>query len=188
MHLISTLDVESEFHFYSLNIQLYDGFSGSDAPDCLMRYLYRTVDKELEGLLWDYEDESPGNSLKPVPHKTENTEISSGCSWEDQPNIPSTEVISCSLAESCKPEFFGCPQASSEIVAQVGMSFEQQLPNCVNSSISGTSSFCVPTANITGQGRKSKQLYELFQMEPWDEPGYLPASVVVKQIKDPWVC
>lgn len=174
-----------------LFIGIYDGFSGPDAPDFLMSYLYRAIDKELEGLLWDYEDKPPGNSLKPVPHRTENPETISGCSWEDQPNIHSTEVISCSLTESCNPEIFGCLQTSSEIVAEkneVRMNFEQQLPNCINSSISGTSSVCVPTANITGQGRKSKRLYELFQMEPWDEPGYLPALGVGKQRKDPWVC
>lgn len=40
-----------------LFIGIYDGFSGPDAPDFLMCNLYRAIDKELEGLLWDYEEE-----------------------------------------------------------------------------------------------------------------------------------
>nr|KYP71710.1 Protein phosphatase 2C 32 [Cajanus cajan] len=41
-----------------LFIGIYDGFSGPDAPDFLMSHLYKFIDKELEGLLWDYEDNS----------------------------------------------------------------------------------------------------------------------------------
>ncbi|CAD6343960.1 unnamed protein product [Miscanthus lutarioriparius] len=41
-----------------LFIGIYDGFSGPDAPDFLMSNLYKTIDKELEGLLWVYEDSS----------------------------------------------------------------------------------------------------------------------------------
>ena len=36
-----------------LFIGIYDGFSGPDAPDFLMSHLYKFIDKELEGLLWD---------------------------------------------------------------------------------------------------------------------------------------
>uniref|UniRef100_A0A0D9VUG5 protein-serine/threonine phosphatase n=1 Tax=Leersia perrieri TaxID=77586 RepID=A0A0D9VUG5_9ORYZ len=39
-----------------LFIGIYDGFSGPDAPDFLMSNLYKAIDKELEGLLWVYED------------------------------------------------------------------------------------------------------------------------------------
>ncbi|KAK1277331.1 Protein phosphatase 2C 32 [Acorus gramineus] len=39
-----------------LFVGIYDGFSGPDAPDFLMSNLYRAIDKELEGLLWDHED------------------------------------------------------------------------------------------------------------------------------------
>lgn len=41
-----------------LFIGIYDGFSGPDAPDFLMSNLYKAIDKELEGLLWVYEDSS----------------------------------------------------------------------------------------------------------------------------------
>ncbi|KAG6521746.1 protein phosphatase 2C 32-like [Zingiber officinale] len=41
-----------------LFVGIYDGFSGPDAPDFLMNNLYKAVDKELEGLLWYYEDKS----------------------------------------------------------------------------------------------------------------------------------
>ncbi|KAM0932090.1 putative protein-serine/threonine phosphatase [Dioscorea sansibarensis] len=39
-----------------LFVGIYDGFSGPDAPDFLMGNLYKAIDKELQGLLWDYED------------------------------------------------------------------------------------------------------------------------------------
>ncbi|WOL09590.1 hypothetical protein Cni_G18343 [Canna indica] len=42
-----------------LFVGIYDGFNGPDAPDFLMSNLYKAIDKELEGLLWDYEDK-PG--------------------------------------------------------------------------------------------------------------------------------
>lgn len=45
-----------------LFVGIYDGFSGPDAPDFLMSNLYKAIDKELEGLLWDYEDK-PGKSV-----------------------------------------------------------------------------------------------------------------------------
>ncbi|CAL9069751.1 unnamed protein product [Musa banksii] len=41
-----------------LFVGIYDGFNGPDAPDFLMSNLYKAIDKELEGLLWDYEDKS----------------------------------------------------------------------------------------------------------------------------------
>ncbi|KAK4792895.1 hypothetical protein SAY86_023330 [Trapa natans] len=48
-----------------LFIGIYDGFSGPDAPDFLMGHLYKAIDKELEGLLWDYECKSSGDHTKP---------------------------------------------------------------------------------------------------------------------------
>ncbi|KAK8916880.1 Protein phosphatase 2C 32 [Platanthera zijinensis] len=44
-----------------LFVGIYDGFSGPDAPDFLMSNLYRAIDKELEGLLWDYEHKPQGD-------------------------------------------------------------------------------------------------------------------------------
>ncbi|XP_072975394.1 protein phosphatase 2C 32 [Typha angustifolia] len=44
-----------------LFIGIYDGFSGPDAPEFLMSNLYKAIDKELEGLLWDYEDKGEGS-------------------------------------------------------------------------------------------------------------------------------
>uniref|UniRef100_A0A0E0KE81 protein-serine/threonine phosphatase n=1 Tax=Oryza punctata TaxID=4537 RepID=A0A0E0KE81_ORYPU len=45
-----------------LFIGIYDGFSGPDAPDFLMNKLYKAIDKELEGLLWVYEDSPEGSA------------------------------------------------------------------------------------------------------------------------------
>ena len=44
--------VVSEDHRW-LFVGIYDGFNGPDAPDFLMRNLYSTVYKELQGILWD---------------------------------------------------------------------------------------------------------------------------------------
>ncbi|XP_068659263.1 protein phosphatase 2C 32-like isoform X2 [Aristolochia californica] len=44
-----------------LFVGIYDGFSGPDAPDFLMSNLYKAIDKELEGLLWDYEEKTETN-------------------------------------------------------------------------------------------------------------------------------
>uniref|UniRef100_A0A1J3DP41 Protein phosphatase 2C 32 n=1 Tax=Noccaea caerulescens TaxID=107243 RepID=A0A1J3DP41_NOCCA len=48
-----------------LFIGIYDGFSGPDAPDFVMSHLYKAIDKELEGLLWDYDEPSVLNPLQP---------------------------------------------------------------------------------------------------------------------------
>ncbi|XP_051144710.1 protein phosphatase 2C 29 [Andrographis paniculata] len=39
-----------------LFVGIYDGFNGPDAPEFLMRHLYKAMCKELEGLFWDTED------------------------------------------------------------------------------------------------------------------------------------
>lgn len=48
--------VLSEEHGW-LFVGIYDGFNGPDAPDFLMRNLYRAIYKELQGLLWDNKDD-----------------------------------------------------------------------------------------------------------------------------------
>ncbi|KAH7291285.1 hypothetical protein KP509_29G009800 [Ceratopteris richardii] len=40
-----------------LFVGIYDGFNGPDAPDFLMRNLYRGIYKELHGILWDAKDQ-----------------------------------------------------------------------------------------------------------------------------------
>lgn len=49
--------VVSEDHGW-LFVGIYDGFNGPDAPDFLMRNLYRAVYRELQGLLWNVKDGS----------------------------------------------------------------------------------------------------------------------------------
>lgn len=173
-----------------LFIGIYDGFSGPDAPDFLMSHLYRAMDKELEGLLWDYEDNPPSGPLNLEQLKTEKPETSSGCSREDEPNTHSSHVISCNLVESSNPEISGFEPSCSETVEEKDkdrINIEQQLPACAKASILGAAS--APTASISGQGRKSKRLYELLQMEPWNEQSSLPISVQGdKQRKGSYEC
>lgn len=56
--------VVSEDHGW-LFVGIYDGFNGPDAPDFLMRNLYRSMYRELQGLLWASKDLSEeGKSSK----------------------------------------------------------------------------------------------------------------------------
>lgn len=67
-----------------LFVGIYDGFSGPDAPDFLMSNLYKAIDKEMEGLLWDYEDKShysPSTSSRVV---TENLEAHATTNIDDK--------------------------------------------------------------------------------------------------------
>ncbi|PQQ12086.1 protein phosphatase 2C 32 [Prunus yedoensis var. nudiflora] len=148
-----------------LFIGIYDGFSGPDAPDFLMSKLYRAIDKELEGLLWYYEDKSPNDPLKPEPLKTGNSKAGSVSSKEVLSNLSSSQEISSSLIEPCNP----------------GIVKEQD-------SISGTASVSVPAGNLTGQGRKSMRLYELLQMEPWDGKDYVSPLELDKHRNGTWDC
>ncbi|KAG8475234.1 hypothetical protein CXB51_032096 [Gossypium anomalum] len=58
-----------------LFIGIYDGSSGPNALDFLMSHLYKAIDKELEGLFWDYKPEISING---------NPNIGLECNKEDQ--------------------------------------------------------------------------------------------------------
>lgn len=66
-----------------LFVGIYDGFSGPDAPDFLMSNLYKAIDKELEGLLWDYEDKPQKSLPLSGPVETDNVEASSAIAKEE---------------------------------------------------------------------------------------------------------
>ncbi|XP_058083505.1 protein phosphatase 2C 32-like isoform X2 [Magnolia sinica] len=73
-----------------LFVGIYDGFSGPDAPDFLMRNLYRAIDKELEGLLWDCEDRCVDNRPLLGLVEKDNVRTTSDCQKEY-----------CVIAQSC---------------------------------------------------------------------------------------
>ncbi|XP_044502406.1 protein phosphatase 2C 32 isoform X2 [Mangifera indica] len=139
-----------------LFIGIYDGFSGPDAPDFLMSHLYRAIDKELEGLLWDYEDKSPNDPPQPGPPERGNDGPVSECIKDKGSNSYLDNVLSTSLKASYNISGIAQEQSScSEIVED-------------NGDVTGH----VPTtANLTGLGRKSMRLYELLQMESWEREG-----------------
>ncbi|XP_061366167.1 protein phosphatase 2C 32-like isoform X3 [Gastrolobium bilobum] len=126
-----------------LFIGIYDGFSGPDAPDFLMSHLYRFIDKELEGLLWDYED-NPSDPLKPG-----NDVVASECGREEMSDARnnSNEDSSCCLETSC-PIVVKDQSSDGET---------RTVPSSV------------PLGQLTGRGRKSMRLYELLQMESRNE-------------------
>ncbi|XP_029126955.1 protein phosphatase 2C 32 isoform X2 [Cajanus cajan] len=147
-----------------LFIGIYDGFSGPDAPDFLMSHLYKFIDKELEGLLWDYED----NSVDPPKSdvlKNGNDVIALECGREEMSDALtiSNEESSCCLETSC-PVMVKDQSSNSEIVE---VNVEQK--NCGSPSIVHTVPASVPIGQLSGQGRRSVRLYELLQMESWNE-------------------
>lgn len=154
-----------------LFIGIYDGFSGPDAPDFLMSHLYRFIDKELEGLLWDYED-NPVDPLKPEVPKTVKPMAAPESNREELSDTH-TNSNQESLESSSGPVVIKDQSSNSEIVEE---NAEHRLPNCGSPTISSTVPASVPFGQLTGKGRKSMRLYELLQMESWDEQGLLSVS------------
>ncbi|XWS31925.1 hypothetical protein CRYUN_Cryun23aG0117500 [Craigia yunnanensis] len=172
-----------------LFIGIYDGFSGPDAPDFLMSHLYKAIDKELEGLLWDYEDKSGIDPSKPEISKSGNPDTGLRCGKEDQSNSCSDQEKSSSVGELLNREDTKGQSSNNEIVEEndVRGNVEQNLSNCRKSNL-GVESESVPRANLAGQGRKSMRLYELLQMEQWDSQGSLSISQMDIQRKGSCDC
>ncbi|KAL5792081.1 hypothetical protein ACOSP7_000675 [Xanthoceras sorbifolium] len=162
-----------------LFIGIYDGFSGPDAPDFLMSHLYRAIDKELEGLLWDYEDKSQNDLAKSGHPKSGDAEAGLECMKEagsecmkDQLNTYPDKVFSSSFENSCnKSGIARDPLSNCEIVEE-----------------SGEVTACIPTATVSGPGRRSMRLYELLQMESWDGQGSMLVSEVEHERKGSQNC
>ncbi|GLT44809.1 hypothetical protein SLA2020_186860 [Shorea laevis] len=150
-----------------LFIGIYDGFSGPDAPDFLMSHLYKAIDKELEGLLWDYEDKCGNNQSKSEISKTGNPDTSLECSREDQANSYAGQAIFSSTGESLNQEIVVGLSSNSEIIEENDEARAGGLEssNCKTANSPGIISDSVPGANLGGRGRKSMRLYELLQME-----------------------
>lgn len=96
-----------------------------------MSHLYKAIDKELEGLHWDYE---PKISINGNPN------IGLECNKEDWEISFNNEI--------------------SKDNGDVRGNNEQNLCNCRKSSL-GVEPESVPLVNLAGRGRKSIQLYEL---------------------------
>ncbi|XP_010512816.1 PREDICTED: protein phosphatase 2C 32-like [Camelina sativa] len=125
-----------------LFIGIYDGFSGPDAPDFVMSHLYKAIDKELEGLLWDYEEPSVDNQLQP-----------------DQEQPPSTE------------EYLSDPETISERHSKSVVAGSDEVMTDNNTSLGNADTPIAvdgPPGNLAGPGKKSTRLYELLQLERWE--------------------
>ncbi|KAJ1697724.1 hypothetical protein LUZ63_006236 [Rhynchospora breviuscula] len=142
-----------------LFVGIYDGFSGPDAPDFLMGNLYKAIDRELEGLLWDYEEKA-GESEASVPQPTitivdqNHVCTSDRCMRDGTDEVGGTgQTESRSNTGQCGTDLSDCKR---EIVE------EKDTP-----VVAGT-------GDTLGQSRKSKRLYELLRMElleEWNEVG-----------------
>ncbi|RWR94452.1 Protein phosphatase 2C PP2C-like domain-containing protein [Cinnamomum micranthum f. kanehirae] len=186
-----------------LFVGIYDGFSGPDAPDFLMGNLYRTIDKELEGLLWDYDHRPPRNPSGTVPESAGVQNLSE-CTKDDTLISQSNERVAYeNLEEPCATEdgdLQSNPDGSDKqlerasaneslevdeiveekedvvdgILLQTADEINQDLsinPSVRSADVAGPSgnlkqvAFHVSIEKLAGQGRKSRRLYELLQME-----------------------
>ncbi|KAK1318899.1 Protein phosphatase 2C 32 [Acorus calamus] len=166
-----------------LFVGIYDGFSGPDAPDFLMSNLYRAIDKELEGLLWDYEDK-PQEDILPKSGQLVGEDLRN-------PSEPMEEE--CSATQLSEPVVCDC----SEETCYVGASNTQSTgdggeiieekdevkdmaaefrkatetgKDCKANPLGPSNAVLEGAAHglepkLEGQGRKSKRLYELLGME-----------------------
>ncbi|KAG9460017.1 hypothetical protein H6P81_004525 [Aristolochia fimbriata] len=203
-----------------LFVGIYDGFSGPDAPDFLMSNLYRAIDRELEGLLWDYEEITETNPSS--SGILENDKIGA---LSDEPTITPMETVNVksymdkTVIDEGLEKMADFQAETEEIVeerdkivdvtksVETGEIVEErdkivdmvELPvtiksdsepnlGFVNIDITGPSgisknvSFNVSSRNLSGQGRKSKCLYELLQMEDKEINGSLVSDVVNERI------
>lgn len=142
-----------------LFVGIYDGFSGPDAPDFLMGNLYKAIDRELEGLLWDYDEKVEESEIN-VPQPTITiADENFVCTSDRCTRSGITEVGETVQSESWSSEGqcrIDCPDSGAEIVEEKGASL-------------GAGS-----GDTLGQSRKSKRLYELLRMElleEWNEVG-----------------
>ncbi|CAA6663678.1 unnamed protein product [Spirodela intermedia] len=134
-----------------LFVGIYDGFSGPDAPDFLMGNLYKAIDRELEGLLWDFEDGDPGtNAPRSLEEQLSRTE-----------KVPAEDVTGSGAAngslEDQKMEKNGNADARFDDGEECGGDGPPSKEETDSSS------------KLSGHGRKSKRLYELLQMELMEE-------------------
>ncbi|KAK1293984.1 Protein phosphatase 2C 32 [Acorus calamus] len=166
-----------------LFVGIYDGFSGPDAPDFLMSNLYRAIDKELEGLLWDYEDKPQEDLLPP----------SGQLVGEDLRNPSEPMEEECSATQLSEPVICDCSEETCSVgalntqstgdggeiieekdeVKDMAAEFREatETGKDCNANPLGPSNAVLEGAahglepKLEGQGKKSKRLYELLGME-----------------------
>ncbi|OVA16591.1 Protein phosphatase 2C (PP2C)-like domain [Macleaya cordata] len=173
-----------------LFVGIYDGFSGPDAPDFLMNHLYKAIDKELEGLLWDYEDMAVDNPSNSEFLDNGNVGLSE-CRENDLRDPQSSEVVLHSgLEEPLDLGPVNVQVSNHEIVEEKDEVTERAdvLSAGGNGddprrkpSVLFTEAFSASPPKLGGQGRRSKRLYELLQMELSDVNGSTPFSGIGKQ-------
>ncbi|XP_010247633.1 PREDICTED: protein phosphatase 2C 32 [Nelumbo nucifera] len=162
-----------------LFVGIYDGFSGPDAPDFLMGHLYKAIDKEMEGLLWDYEDKPVSDQPNSQLLDAGNAAASSESREEDHPKHQVHEQVVCGNSE-LDPRTIKAQPSNNEIIEEKDATMEiielqadkkRSEDSDAMPSISGIESDSIMNGKIAGQGRKSKRLYELLQLESWNLEG-----------------
>lgn len=167
-----------------LYIGIYDGFSGPDAPEFLMSNLYKSIDKELEGLLWYYDDGCGTEQSKCENSTNGNPSTDSECSKENPLKSCSSQAIFSITGEELKQDIAVSLSSTSEIVEE--RPGDSKLSNCETVNNPGITSGS--GANLAGPGKKSMRLYELLQMERWDGQASLSFPQTGSQSNGSSVC
>lgn len=149
-----------------LFIGIYDGFSGPDAPEFLMSHLYRAIDKELEGLLWDYEEKSIHTDGQLDSTQIKNTLTESQCQHTIDTKSHTRDIHYGNSDNSFNIDIALNQSANSETIEEI--SVDQHLISSEEPNLLHTNSCFMSTETIAGPARKSKRLYELLQMEAKD--------------------
>ncbi|KAK9086178.1 hypothetical protein Syun_028572 [Stephania yunnanensis] len=156
-----------------LFVGIYDGFSGPDAPDYLLSHLYKAIDKELEGILWDYDDNCAIDATKSEVPETKSDELSSMCrenaSDSQQPSgVVSFDAVPEQLHLQAQTDEGPHPEIVEEKDEVSGRNEDVKNVNDPSTNPRGTDTYHTPSENSAGLVRKSKRLYELLQMERSD--------------------
>ncbi|KAF3794416.1 phosphatase 2C 32 protein [Nymphaea thermarum] len=207
--------VLSEEHGW-LFVGIYDGFNGPDAPDFLMSNLYRAIDKELEGLLWDYDNHPrpkppecdylsrPHEGLADMPESRNEDPLSQSCELDSRDRLETGDAEAAASSS--------LPTSSARINDLHETAADSEDGKTCTTDISNAQSAKVPesvqdlermvadgttvqdnsptfTSKLAGQGRRSRRLYELFKMEDADlHSSSLERDIDVQRVDSLEIC
>ncbi|KAJ8754313.1 hypothetical protein K2173_002764 [Erythroxylum novogranatense] len=156
--------VVSEEHGW-LFVGIYDGFNGPDAPEFLMRNLYRAVYNELKGLFWEFEEESNFQSQANPCVEKSGQNIGYGLIGGNESNLVSRENENGVSTE----------ENDDKAVARANQSVEMCSASDEDGSVVGTESSSVPQerakrVTFQSEGTENRQRRMLWEFLAEDDP------------------
>lgn len=157
-----------------LFIGIYDGFSGPDAPEFLMSHLYKSIDKELEGLLWDYEEKSIHRDGQLDSTQIRNTLTESQCQQMADTQSQTRDLHYGNLDKLCNLDISINQSSNCDKIEEI--SLDQHLIRSEEPSLLDTKICSMSTEKVAGPARKSKRLFELLQIDAKDNEAQVSRS------------